>query len=73
MREISNFVAFLVVTGTALPIISCISSVRELAKSAFFHPFFFVDETWLPVKKFMPSDIYDIHFHIRSKAGINGW
>ena len=35
-----------------------------------FHPFFFVDETWLSAKNFMLSDLYRIHFHTRSNAGI---
>ena len=62
--------AFLVVIGTAISIISCSSSVDSSPNLLFFIHFFFVDETWLPMKKFMPRDIYDIHFHIRSNAGI---
>ena len=66
---IPNFVAFFVVSGTALSIISCISFV-DCSPSAFFIHFFFVGETWLPGKNFMLSDSCRIHFHIKSNAGI---
>ena len=35
-----------------------------------FSSIFFVNETWLHGKNFLLSDIYRIHFHIRSNAGI---
>ena len=68
---IPNFVAFVVVSGTALSTICCISCVDSspnLPFSSIF--FFFVDELWLHGKKFMRSDICRILFHIRSNAGI---
>ena len=56
--------SFSVVSGTAL------SSISQLTESAFFIHFSFVEESWLPAKKFMLSDICRIHFHIRSNAGM---
>ena len=66
---IPNFVAFVVVSGTALSTISCISCV-DSSPNLPFSSIFFVDETWLHGKNFIRSDICRIHFHIRSNAGI---
>lgn len=60
---------FVVVTGTALSTFSCISFVDSPPK-LLFYIHFFVDETWLPAKIFMLSDICSIYFHIRSNARI---
>ena len=54
---------FFVVTGMALSVISCISSVDS-------SPNFFSTELGVPQKKFMPSHICRINFHIKSNVGI---
>ena len=57
----------------ALSVIPCISYVDSSPNLWFFFFIpFFVDETWLPTKKYiyMPSDISRINFHIRSTVSI---
>ena len=65
----ANFVAFFVVSGTALSIISWTSSVLN-SQNLLFGYIFFLHETWLPVKNFLSSGFRRIHFHMRSNAGI---
>ena len=47
---IPNFMAFFVVTGMGLSLISCISSVESSPNLLFFNQYF-ADGTWLPTKK----------------------
>lgn len=61
-----NFVALFVFTETVLSVISCISSA-DSSPNLFFYQFF-DDETRLPAKNFMPSDICRINFRIRSNT-----
>ena len=57
----SELCFFFVVTGMALSVISCISSVDSI---------FFADGAWFPTKKFMSRHICRINFHIRSNVDV---
>ena len=61
---IPNFMIFFVVTGIALSVISCISSVDS-------SPIFFCRRSLASHQKiFTPSHICRINFHTRSNVGI---
>ena len=68
---IANFATFFVVSGTALSVISCIFFRGQLVESAFFiYVLFSCRRNVHPAKTFLPIDVCNISFYIRSNAVI---